>query len=254
MISITGCALKWSRRVLGGGQEGAGTAGPLVTALTAATIEVAEEHAARSRGGRRATLLVAVLDEAANVCRWEDLPDLYSHCGSRGMPIMAVFQSWSQGVGVFGKEGMLKLWSAANVKLYAGGVAEDEFLRTLSELIGTYDKETTSASYNKGVRSTTSALRREKILEVADLTSMGRGRAIMLCSGARAALVDTVPWYNGSKEQVAAINASITAHDASSGPANTAPVSPVVTVMPPLEAQPTADLDTEQDASLRSER
>ncbi|MCJ1675459.1 TraM recognition domain-containing protein [Rathayibacter sp. VKM Ac-2929] len=230
-------------------KEGAGTAGPLVTALTAATIEAAEEHAARSRGGRLATPLVAVLDEAANVCRWKDLPDLYSHYGSRGIPIMAVFQSWSQGVGVFGKEGMLKLWSAANVKLYAGGVAEDEFLRTLSELIGTYDKETTSASYNKGVRSTTSALRREKILEVADLTSMGRGRAIMLSSGARAALVDTVPWYSGPKEQVAAINASIAAHDASSGPANSAPVSPVVTVMPPREAQRSTDVD----AALRGE-
>jgi type IV secretory pathway TraG/TraD family ATPase VirD4 len=235
-------------------KEGAGTAGPLVTALTAATIEAAEEHAARSRGGRLATPLVAVLDEAANVCRWKDLPDLYSHYGSRGIPIMAVFQSWSQGVGVFGKEGMLKLWSAANVKLYAGGVAEDEFLRTLSELIGTYDKETTSASYNKGVRSTTSALRREKILEVADLTSMGRGRAIMLSSGARAALVDTVPWYNGPKDQVAAINASIAAHDGSSGPANTAPVSPVVTVMPPLEAQPKPDVDPTQDTTLRGDR
>ena len=49
---------------------------------------------------------------------------------------------------------------------------------------------------------------------------MSRGRAIMLASGARAALVDTVPWYEGLKEQVAAINASITAHDARSGPAS----------------------------------
>lgn len=230
-------------------KEGAGTAGPLVTALTAATIEAAEEHAARSRGGRLATPLVAVLDEAANVCRWKDLPDLYSHYGSRGIPIMAVFQSWSQGVGVFGKEGMLKLWSAANVKLYAGGVAEDEFLRTLSELVGTYDKETTSASYNKGVRSTTSALRREKILEVSDLTSMGRGRAIMLSSGARAALVDTVPWYKGPKDQVAAINASIAAHDAGSGPA---PVSPTVTATPPLE-ETAAAVDAERSPVVRAD-
>jgi hypothetical protein len=83
---------------------------------------------------------------------------------------------------------------------------------------------------------------------------MGRGRAIMLSSGSRAALVDTVPWYNGPKEQVAAINASIAAHDASSGPANSAPPSPVVTVMPPLEAQQAADLDTAQDATLPGER
>jgi hypothetical protein len=28
--------------------------------------------------------MLVVLDEAANVCRWKNLPDLYSHYGSRG--------------------------------------------------------------------------------------------------------------------------------------------------------------------------
>lgn len=74
----------------------------------------------------------------------------------------------------------------------------------------------------------------------------------MLSSGARAALADTVPWYNGPKEQVAAINASVAAHDASSGPANSAPASPVVTVMPPLEAQRAAEIDVEQGSENRS--
>jgi hypothetical protein len=88
-------------------REGAGTAGPLVTALTAATLEAATDLADVSAGGRMRAPLVGILDEAANVCRWRDLPDLYSHFGSRGIPIMSVFQSWSQGVAVFGKEGML---------------------------------------------------------------------------------------------------------------------------------------------------
>jgi type IV secretory pathway TraG/TraD family ATPase VirD4 len=194
-------------------KEGAGTAGPLVTALTAATLEAATDLADVSTGGRMRTPLVGILDEAANVCRWRDLPDLYSHFGSRGIPIMSVFQSWSQGVAVFGKEGMLKLWSASNVFVYAGGVRENDFLQHVSELVGTYDRETTSASMNKGVRSTSTSLKREKILEVAELADMPRGRAIMLSSGARAALLKTVPWYQGPKEQVAAIKASIAAHD-----------------------------------------
>ncbi|MDZ4233214.1 MAG: type IV secretory system conjugative DNA transfer family protein, partial [Dietzia sp.] len=50
-------------------KEGAGTAGPLVTALTAATIEAAEELASNSPGGRVQTPLLGLLDEAANVCR-----------------------------------------------------------------------------------------------------------------------------------------------------------------------------------------
>ena len=39
----------------------------------------------RTRGGRLAVPLVMVLDEVANVCRWRELPDLYSHYGSRGI-------------------------------------------------------------------------------------------------------------------------------------------------------------------------
>lgn len=192
-------------------KEGTGTAGPLVTALTAATIEAAEEHAANSRGGRLQTPLLGILDEAANVCRWTDLPDLYSHFGSRGIPIMSVFQSWSQGVAVFGREGMRKLWSASNVKLYAGGVSETDFLGEMSELVGTYDRETSSVSYNKGVRSTSTSLKRERILEVQELADLPRGRAVMFSSGSRATLVKTVPWYDGP--HAAAIKASIAAHE-----------------------------------------
>ncbi|WP_181110060.1 MULTISPECIES: TraM recognition domain-containing protein [unclassified Rathayibacter] len=87
-------------------REGAGTAGPLVTALTAATLEAAIDLADTSPGGRLHTPLVGVLDEAAKVCRWTDFPDLYSQFGSRGSPIISVFQFWSQGIAVFGKEGI----------------------------------------------------------------------------------------------------------------------------------------------------
>lgn len=62
-------------------KEGRGTAGPLVTALTVAVVEAAEELAAASPGGRLPTPLLGVLDEAANVCRWRELPNLYSHYG-----------------------------------------------------------------------------------------------------------------------------------------------------------------------------
>lgn len=76
-------------------KEGKGTAGPLVTALTVATVEAAEELAVHSPGGRLATPMIGVLDEAANVCRWRELPNLYSHYGSRGIVLMTILQSWS---------------------------------------------------------------------------------------------------------------------------------------------------------------
>jgi len=47
-----------------------------VTALTVAICEAAEERAKVSPGGRLPIPLVVVLDEAANVCRWRELPNL----------------------------------------------------------------------------------------------------------------------------------------------------------------------------------
>ncbi|WP_374754618.1 TraM recognition domain-containing protein [Arthrobacter sp. AFG20] len=41
--------------------------------------------------------MIGVLDEAANVCRWRELPNIYSHYGSRGIVLMTIPQSWSQG-------------------------------------------------------------------------------------------------------------------------------------------------------------
>jgi len=192
-------------------KEGQGSAGALVTALTAAVVEAAEEFATGQPGGRLATPMLVVLDEAANVCRWRNLPDLYSHFGSRGIPILSVFQSWSQGQVVFGREGMRKLWSASNVKLYLGGSSEADFLRELSELVGDYDKQTASVSFNRGTRSTSHQLRRERILDAADLAALPRGRAVMLSSGNPPALIRTVPWMEGP--HAAAVRASIAAHE-----------------------------------------
>jgi type IV secretory pathway TraG/TraD family ATPase VirD4 len=217
-------------------KEGQGSAGALVTALTAAVVEAAEEYATGQAGGRLAVPMLVVLDEAANVCRWKNLPDLYSHYGSRGIPIMSLFQSWAQGQVVFGREGMRKLWSASNVKLYLGGVAEADFLRELSELVGDYDKSTGSVSYNRGIRSTNHQLRRERILDASELAALPRGRAVMLSSGTPAALIETVPWMAG--KHAPAVRASIAAHD---------PSGSVLTAAAPSTAVPVATIPAQSD-------
>lgn len=191
--------------------EGRGTAGAVVTALTAAVIDAAQEYAGEQPGGRLAVPFVAVLDEAANVCRWADLPSLYSHFGSRGIVLRTILQSWSQGVQVWGQAGMRKLWSSANVKTYGGGVTETEFLRDLSELIGDYDRDTVSVSHGRGQHTVSRNVQGERILDVADLAALPKGRAVVLASGARPTLVRTVPWMAGPHAE--AVKASIEAHD-----------------------------------------
>ncbi len=192
-------------------KEGRGTAVPLVTALTVAVVEAAEDLAARSPKGRLATPMVCVLDEAANVCRWRELPNLYSHYGSRGIVIMTILQSWSQGVEVWGESGMKKLWSAANVKVYGGGVSEASFLEDLSRTIGDYDRLSSSTTSGRGQRTVSQQLHRERILDVADLAALPRGRAVVLASGNRPTLIRTQPWYTGPHAD--AVKASIAAHD-----------------------------------------
>lgn len=194
--------------------EGVGSAGPIVTALTVAVAEAAVDHAKQSRGGRLPTPMVMVLDEAANVCRWKQLPDLYSHYGSRGIILMVILQSWSQGVDVWGERGMAKLWSAANVRVYGGNVDEQKFLEDRSKVIGEYDRIRVSTSTNGGglgSRTTSRQVHRESIMTVADLAAIPKGRAVVFSAGNRPALVSTVPWMRGPHAE--AVAASILAHD-----------------------------------------
>jgi len=105
-------------------REGEGSAGPLVAALTVAVIDALEELATASPGGRLTIPFLAVLDEAANICRFRNLDSYYSRFGSRGIIIETILQNWAQGEEVWGVKGMEKLWSAANGKIYGGGEFE----------------------------------------------------------------------------------------------------------------------------------
>jgi type IV secretory pathway TraG/TraD family ATPase VirD4 len=223
-------------------KEGEGTAAPLVTALTVAVVEAGERLAKTQPGGRMTTPLLCILDEAANVCRWKDLPDLYSHYGSRGIPIMSIFQSWSQGVDVFTLAGMRKLFSAANEVVYLGGVKETEWLRELSELIGDYDHETISYSMNKGVRSTSVQNHRRRILDASELAELPRGRAILLASGLRSSMVKTAPWYEGADAEK--VRASIAAYEAGARVERSASTPPSASL--PAEGNPWLNASTVQ--------
>ena len=178
-------------------KEGQGSAGGLVAALAAAVCEAAEDLAKTEPNGRLSTPLLVVLDEAANVCRWSELPNLYSHYGSRGILISTYLQSPAQGRAVWGNDGYEKLYSAANIKVYAGGVDDMKYLTDLSKSIGNYTYDRPSVSSGRNGRSVTRQEQSDLILDVADLRALPRGRAVLLASGTRAALVRTLPWMDG---------------------------------------------------------
>ncbi|WP_370009953.1 type IV secretory system conjugative DNA transfer family protein [Nocardia cyriacigeorgica] len=191
--------------------EGRGSASPLVSALTEAVIDIAMRKAARSAGGRLPIPLLAVLDEAANVVRWKDLPKQYSHFGSRGIVVMTVLQSWAQGVRCWGEAGMNALWSAANIKVLGSGVDDTNFLRERSEAIGEHSSISASVSESKGSKSYSRSLGSSKTFTVQALATLPRGRVIVFPSGAPPVLVRTVPWWEG--DYAAAVQQSIEQHD-----------------------------------------
>lgn len=177
--------------------EGRGSAAPLVSALTEAVVDVAMRKATHSPGGRLPIPMLAVLDEAANVVRWKDLPKQYSHFGSRGIVVMTVLQSWAQGARCWGDDGMLALWSAANIKVLGPGVDDMNFLRDRSEAIGEYDAISSSVSESKGGKSYSRSLGSSKTFTVNALATLPQSRAIVFTSGQPAVLVRTVPWWEG---------------------------------------------------------
>jgi hypothetical protein len=182
-------------------QEGPASAAFVTTALNAAVDRAAIAYARTLPGRRLDPPLLSILDEAANTIRDTTLPDKVSHYGSRGLPTAIVLQSWSQGVEVWGERGMRKLWSAANIKVYLGGVAETEFLKSMCDLLGDRDERYwVRSSSRAGTGSSTSTaeqIRRVPIMSIAELAALPRGRALLFSSGNRPALARPVPWMNG---------------------------------------------------------
>ncbi len=172
-------------------KEGPGSARALTGALVAAVFAAAEELSER-QGGRCRLPVLFVLDEAANVCRWPELPDLYSHAGGRGIILDTFVQSRAQGEEAWGRGGFAKLWSATNILAVGRGLNDADALADLSRLIGDRQiKDRSISSGSRGHRSTGTQIRSERILDEADLRAMPGGRVVLFVSGARPILAET---------------------------------------------------------------
>ncbi|MGK4585232.1 type IV secretory system conjugative DNA transfer family protein [Kitasatospora sp. HPMI-4] len=175
-------------------KDGGGSASAIIAAAADAVMRAAVIVAERS-GGRLDPPTLCVLDEAANVCRISDLPDLYSHLGSRGVIPMTILQSYRQGQRCWGEAGMDALWSAATTKIIGSGIDDADFADRLSRMIGDHDVQTTSVSTSDNGKSTSISMRTERILPPDAIRALPKGRAFLFATGLRAAMLDLRPWY-----------------------------------------------------------
>ncbi|MFI1060536.1 type IV secretory system conjugative DNA transfer family protein [Streptomyces spororaveus] len=175
-------------------KDGGGGASALIAACADAVMRAATAQAERT-GGRLDPPMLAILDEAANVCRISDLPDLYSHLGSRGIIPITILQSYRQGQKVWGDAGMDAMWSASTVKVIGSGIDDPDFADKLSRLIGDHDVETRSTSVSDSGKSTSISMRQERILPADAIRALPKGTALCFATGMRAAMLDLRPWY-----------------------------------------------------------
>ena len=206
-------------------REGAGTGAPVVAALVDHLLRTAAA-AATARGGRVDPPVRAVLDEAANICPIRNLPDLYSYFGSMSIQAMTWLQSYQQGVHVWGRPGMDKLWSAATIKLIGAGVHDASFCEDISRLVGEHDVPTWSDQRGVGHRSSTLSTRRDRILSAADIAALPKTTAVLISAGRTPGQLTLLPWYAERDAQqiteyaAEATTAVRTAAIAALGPAN----------------------------------
>ncbi len=177
-------------------KDGGGSAAPLVAALTDRVMR-AGVTCAEQRGGRLDPPMLVLLDEAANICRIADLPQLYSHLGSRGIIPLTILQSYAQGAGVWGENGMKALWSAATVKVIGAGIDDAAFAEDLSRLVGDHDVAVAGSSVTAGRQTRSTSLRQQRVLPAATIRALPKGRALVWATGAKVAMVTTLPWYTG---------------------------------------------------------
>ncbi len=194
-------------------KDGGGSAAGVIAGLADATMR-AGVVAAERMGGRLDPPMTAVLDEAANVCRISDLPDLYSHFGSRGINVVTLLQSYRQGSRVWGEAGMDALWSAATIKLLGAGLDDADFVEKISKLVGNHDVRTASISKGKEGTSRSYSYRLDPVLPADSIRALPKGTALLLATGVRPALIRLRPWYKepsagrisaAAKAEVAAI-------------------------------------------------
>ncbi|MFD7502294.1 TraM recognition domain-containing protein [Streptomyces sp. NPDC059850] len=182
-------------------KDGGGSAAGVIAGLADATMR-AGVLAAERMGGRLDPPMTAVLDEAANVCRISDLPDLYSHFGSRGINVVTLLQSYRQGSRVWGEAGMDAMWSAATIKLLGAGLDDADFVEKISKLVGQADVRTPSISKSKDGTSRSYSYRLDPVLPADRIRALPKGTALLLATGVRPALIRLRPWY---KEPNAAV-------------------------------------------------
>lgn len=128
-----------------GTSSGATAMGGFLSALLDDVVEVARKKALASAGARLPLPLGLILDEIANMFRWDALPRVMADGGGRGICTFVVLQALSQAETSWSAAEASTIWSAATAKILLGGAGDAAHLRDIESLLGSVTIDARSA-------------------------------------------------------------------------------------------------------------
>jgi type IV secretion system protein VirD4 len=184
------------------GEEDEGSAlAPLNACFAKALFDEAKVIAARSPNGRLPIPFGAFLDELANVCPLPEIPSLMSVSGSLNIFMLAVLQNYAQAEERWGQLGVRKLFAAATVKVFLGGISDPDELKAYSLLAGEFDEDVVSVSDDGDRISVSTSVRRRAVREPADIRMVPERSGLVIHRRTPAVQVSFVRIHEGPRAQ-----------------------------------------------------
>ncbi|WP_433264902.1 type IV secretory system conjugative DNA transfer family protein [Actinosynnema sp. CS-041913] len=176
-------------------EGGVGSAGPLASALALHVHHQAKRLATHYPDGRLDPPLRCPWDEIGNVAAPENLSQLVSDSGGRGIHMILACQGLGQLQRRWGKDQTREIWNSVTTRLILGGVAEADTLDDLSRLVGDHKTLHTSASTGEFRRTRSTTYNWERALRIDQLRTLPDGQALLLYRNTPATLVHLDAWF-----------------------------------------------------------
>ncbi|GAA3952084.1 hypothetical protein Aau02nite_76780 [Amorphoplanes auranticolor] len=153
---------------------------PLLAALSEDILYQAKRLALTAPGGRIEPCLYFIGDEIANIAPLPSLPSLMNEGGGSGIAVSIFAQNLHQLQERWGDKGGRAIADSASARLLIGGSTDVAGLRDAQALAGQVTEISSSHSWGGGRASVNDNVRREPLLDLADLRTLPEGRALAL--------------------------------------------------------------------------
>lgn len=179
-----------------GSSSGASAMGGFLGALLDDIVEVARDRALASPGSRLTHPLGLILDEIANIFRWDALPRTMADGGGRGICTFVVLQALSQAETAWSRAEADTIWAAATAKVLLGGASHVAHLRDVEALLGTRDARRTERSWNTAQHGYHTSERQDRLplMSVDEIRRMPETLGLLAYRNRRGVLLDLAGW------------------------------------------------------------